>query len=268
MLVKRKQERLWLVLLVCLTALFCASCALIGRLWLHAHYNGELAIAIERNDALAAEYCLQRGADPNMHVPQPESWLKRWNRIFSPKTVGDVDTPTVLVESLLGPGDEGDNATDHPDVTYALIKHGADVNLKGWGWVPINAAASQGKERSVKLLLDRGADANAGQGTGFPALFYAQVTPEIARVMLAHGANVNMRDHEGKTLLEYTYIRRYHPTSLTLAQVFLDRGADVTLKDKRGDSPLSMAARSATAATLPSDPWYSLFRRYAHKQRH
>lgn len=262
MSLKSEQKRRRLVGPACLAVCLVISGGLLGRLWLHARSNRELVEAINRKDAPAVAHSLQQGADPNAHMPLPGSWLERLKRMLG----GDADTPTVLVASLLGAENEGDHPDDHPEITRALLQYGADVHRKGWGWAPINAAASRGKTESVRLLLEKGADANAGQGTEFPALFYAAVTPEMAQLMLAHGANANMRDKGGKTPLHYAYLRQYS-TSLALAQVLLEHGADVTLQDGHGDSPLSLVAQSQAAAPHPPDPWYRLFHRYAGKQR-
>ena len=55
----------------------------------------------------------------------------------------------------------------------------------------------------AQLLLDRGAEVNAGEG-GSPAIHGAVMfnRPEMIEWLLARGANVNIKNHEGKTPLK------------------------------------------------------------------
>src|SRR5437870_3880217 len=54
----------------------------------------------------------------------------------------------------------------------------------------------------VKLLLDRGADPNAATTDGATALMWAMPDPEKARLLIAHGADVNARSNNlGRTPL-------------------------------------------------------------------
>ncbi len=225
---------------------------LMGRHDQQERYNQGLIAAIRKHDYEAVESWLQRGADPNCAVPMPVG-----------SSAGSQESSTPLVEALLGNEGESDNPPDYPTITRSLLQHGASVSRMGWGWTPVQAAASKGKAASLEMLLQRGANVNAGKGTEWPAFFYACVTPAMTREMLAYGADVNMTDNAGKTALMWAY-RRDYPSSLEMARVLLDHGADPARKDKAGDSPLALARKSRVDPTR--DAWYALLRRYAAKQ--
>jgi uncharacterized protein len=92
----------------------------------------------------------------------------------------------------------------HPELARSLIERGADVNAvarNAFGVAPVHAAASVRDAASMRLLLDRGADANARQQLGYTALHTAaQLGDEgIAELLLAHGADPGAAGDDGKT---------------------------------------------------------------------
>jgi len=86
-----------------------------------------------------------------------------------------------------------------------LIDHGADVNQLSTGTIaqvpPLGTAAFVGSLPLARLLLDAGADVNGDEGSGFTALHAAAENgdPDIARELLARGADRRIRTTEGKT---------------------------------------------------------------------
>lgn len=65
-------------------------------------------------------------------------------------------------------------ATDHPEVVRLLLEKGAQANAAtDTGFVALFWAARYGHEKSVKTLLDHGADANARDKDGMTALKWA-----------------------------------------------------------------------------------------------
>jgi hypothetical protein len=85
-----------------------------------------------------------------------------------------------------------------------LIEYNADVNAQNRiGWTPLHIASRlvQPNIDVVQLLLERGVDVNARAKDGCTALHEASAygTPEIVRLLLEHGANVEMKNNNGRT---------------------------------------------------------------------
>ncbi|XP_066599740.1 E3 ubiquitin-protein ligase HECTD1 isoform X2 [Prorops nasuta] len=70
------------------------------------------------------------------------------------------------------------------------------------GQTLLNWASAFGTQEMVEFLCDRGADVNKGQRSS--SLHYAACfgRPAIAKVLLRHGANPDLRDEDGKTPLD------------------------------------------------------------------
>lgn len=70
------------------------------------------------------------------------------------------------------------------------------------GQTLLNWAAAFGTTEMVEFLCEKGADVNRGQRSS--SLHYAACfgRPSIAKVLLRHGANADLRDEDGKTPLE------------------------------------------------------------------
>ena len=129
----------------------------------------------------------------------------------------------------------------HPNlaVIRALLEHGADVNAMDDTYIPplsyavragdveivdlmarhsgklneqhawgssLTEAASMGRTKMMRYLLDHGADVNATNGAGETALMdtvrYAR-QPDCVRLLLERHSHVNAKDRSGKTALWY-----------------------------------------------------------------
>jgi ankyrin repeat protein len=88
-----------------------------------------------------------------------------------------------------------------------LIDHGADVNRADkYGHTPLMCAMSVGDEDLIELLLRAGGDVHASRPDGTTVLHVAahtEVSPAIARILLAAGADPAARDSEGKSPGDY-----------------------------------------------------------------
>ena len=79
---------------------------------------------------------------------------------------------------------------------------------------PLHVAVSFGRVELVKLLLERGANANVSDAVGATPLHVVaqrrhrglipiQQDLEVMKLLMAHGADVNAKDHQGRTPLWY-----------------------------------------------------------------
>lgn len=85
----------------------------------------------------------------------------------------------------------------------AIDSGGVEVNfMDDVGQTLLNWASAFGTQEMVEYLCDKGADVNKGQRSS--SLHYAACfgRPAIAKVLLKHGANPDLRDEDGKTPLD------------------------------------------------------------------
>lgn len=92
---------------------------------------------------------------------------------------------------------------DSDALIEAIESGGIDVNcMDDVGQTLLNWASAFGTLEMVEYLCDKGADVNKGQRSS--SLHYAACfgRPGIAKVLLKHGANPDLRDEDGKTPLD------------------------------------------------------------------
>ena len=224
-----------------------------------------LALAVKNRDEAAATALLQQRADVNLALPDGATalhWAVHWN---DPIMVGRLIRAGANVNAANRFGatplwmacSEGNNA-----MVEALVTAGADATIPALGGEPVLMTAAQaGSVPAVKALLAYGADVNATEPRhGQTALMWAvggrDTYPDVARVLLEHGADVTVRSDGGMTPLLFA-VRQ---GDLEAVRLLVTAGADVNdravLPDGRpmaifGDSQWSMpSADTSSALTL------------------
>jgi ankyrin repeat protein len=96
----------------------------------------------------------------------------------------------------------------HPETVKALLDAGADVNLasrESMKVTPLASASAAGQLEIARSLIARGANVNARAAGDFTALHESAASGrmEFAKLLLDHGADVNAKTSEGKTPLDY-----------------------------------------------------------------
>ncbi len=122
-----------------------------------------------------------------------------------------------------------------------FVRHGATVDLTNrYDEQALQLAAWRGHLAAVQWLLDHGAIANR-PGAHWTALHYAAFAnrPDISRLLIKRGAEVNARAPNGSTVLMMA-AREGHAD---LARQILDAGADAQAINEHGDSALTWAMR-------------------------
>ncbi|KAM0665340.1 hypothetical protein ACQRIU_005601 [Beauveria bassiana] len=122
----------------------------------------------------------------------------------------------------------------------ALIDAGANVSAQtSDGVAPLHTAAANGHYAIVQELIDAGANVSVRNENGGTPLHAAAMfwQPKIAKLLLDAGADVKAKDHDGRSPL-YEAVRA---ESLTVAQLLLDAGADANATDSNGDTLLEVA---------------------------
>ena len=125
-----------------------------------------------------------------------------------------------------------------------LLKSGANPKAAGWtGDTALMGCARTGNVEAVKSLLTRGADVNAKDNRQMHTallLAVAEKHPEVARMLIEHGADVHARSKGGFTALMFAAQQGDQES----AQVLLNAGADVNAATPDGDTPLLVASLS------------------------
>lgn len=91
----------------------------------------------------------------------------------------------------------------YKDIIKLLIDNGADVNARSaddiYSVMPIHCAAAVGNVEIIILLLDNGADINSISALKFTPLHFAVLRnrPAAVKILLERGANADLTDENG-----------------------------------------------------------------------
>jgi uncharacterized protein len=209
--------------------------------------NGQVGIATE---------LLNRGADPNAADDYHRSALFAAIdlRNFNHEKYGDLPTdgrdPLDLIKALLKKGADPNLKTDTVPV-HGLMQFDASwVNFDGE--TPFVRAALSGDIEVMRLLLDSGADPNIDTVQGTTALMAAAGINwipgqtftrgeadyvEAVKLCLERGAPVNASNSLGLTAMHGAANRGW----TSIMQILADHGAKIDAKDKEGRTPMVFA---------------------------
>jgi ankyrin repeat protein len=267
-----------------------------------------LQLACVNGNAALIERLLKAGIDVNAPGPEGETALMtaaRTGRIEAVKLLLDRGATIDAREGWHGQTAlMWAAAQRHPAVVRELIARGADVNarsnLEKWErqttaeprekWLPQGAmtpllyASREGCVECARILVDAGADLNAGDPDGVTPAISAVINGhyDVAAFLVEAGADVNAADNTGRTALyaavDFNTIpasNRPAPnvvpnraTSLDVIRVLLDHGANPNARLKKqqpyrtkvdrgndtmlgaGTTPFIRAAKAADIAAM------------------
>ena len=154
---------------------------------------------------------------------------------------------TVLMQVL---GFSGTKPDTEMDMVQALIEKGANLLEKDpHGDTALALAACGRAPEIVKLLLDHGDDVNGVDEYGLTPLLWAcsrQASTSVIKALLERGADAKVKDKEGQSALAMAS-ERGRPEVIRL---LLDRGAEVDVRGKYQETPLMQAANHLNLATV------------------
>ncbi len=105
---------------------------------------------------------------------------------------------------------------------------------------PLHLAVTTGSIKIVKALLDYGAKTNLKNQAEHTPLLLAAEHPEITRLLLEHGAQVNTLNGQARwTSLHHAARHGYYDS----AELLVKHQADITLKTDDGSTPLHIAVQ-------------------------
>lgn len=131
--------------------------------------------------------------------------------------------------------------------TKALLKAGANVNTPHppWQLTPL-LVASELDFDMVKLLVNHGAKVNVSDRDGITPLMRAVTLRDLRMVqlLLDAGAQINVKDNRGHTALTHAVLR----SDAAILKLLIDRGAGVDVVAAIGTTPWSIAQSMRDAA--------------------
>ena len=121
------------------------------------------------------------------------------------------------------------------DELEQALNAGTDPNqLDKYGQTPIFRVVynpSDQQARMLELLLQYGASVNHRHPRVGETAIHNAKSPEIADILIAHGADVAIKTNDGSTPLHKT-------TTPEMAQYFIDKGVDVNTRNDQGATAL------------------------------
>ena len=113
------------------------------------------------------------------------------------------------------------------------------------GYTLLLRAAQNGHLETMRILLAHGASVNVSHCGGYTALHLVARRGHCtaAVLLLDHGAQVNVRTTRGETPLHYAVqiMRGGHTNRLLMIRLLLHRGADLDARDEDGENPEAYA---------------------------
>ena len=186
-----------------------------------------LHLAVDAGDFDGAQKLIVQGADVNATNDIYETPLHR------AAETGRLALATLLLDNGAGLETHEINGEtplhkaaihDRFAVMRVLVERGADVNaLDGGDGTPLLYAA--GNAKSVAFLIENGADVNAAGETGNSILHAvaANGSVEVAKTLVAHGANLYATNEEAKTPLDHAVEFNGREMARFLEQAMADR---------------------------------------------
>lgn len=156
------------------------------------------------------------------------------NQIEDHRPVKPVDPKLSALISAVRTGNTksvGKMLAAHPELVQTMDKAGNS---------PLHHAVAFGNLATVKLLLDRGADVNAGNLRKSSPLLWALHNERMVRLLLARGANVNAKTVDGRSAIYQVAIIG---NPVPVMKLLLENGANPNEKTITGMTPLMAAAR-------------------------
>ena len=214
-----------------------------------------LQLAAVNGSAPILDRLLKAGADPNGALTSMGD-----TALMMAARTGKTDAIRVLVEAganvdasetwggttaLMWAVSEG-----HVDASRRLLEAGANVNARSHYVAPANGRGFEGRTPLTNATEAKPAEFASGWLT--PLMLAAREGDvELARILVAAGANVNAEGGDGKTALALAIFNGNYEA----ASFLVDSTADVNKADAQRFTPLFYAVDRRNMETAPNFPW-------------
>jgi len=123
------------------------------------------------------------------------------------------------------------------EIVELLVNKGTKINLTDRaGWTPLINACNDNHVAIAKLLIEKGADVNLPDDWKRTPLILTK-HPEATLFLLSNGAQINLTADNQWTALHFAACNN----ELDKAKVLLSSGADINLKDNEGKTARDLA---------------------------
>ena len=139
----------------------------------------------------------------------------------------------------------------HDIARFLIVERAQNVNDRGlnWGQTPLGVASGMGHSEVARVLLEHCADTEIRDKDGYSPLDRASENGhvDVVQVLLEHHADVNSFDkNDGIVALHIASSYR----QVEIARVLLANGADANAKDLKNETPLHWARNDGFARVL------------------
>lgn len=131
------------------------------------------------------------------------------------------------------------------DIIKLLVSKGADINsnVSRLHETPLHRLCARAKPRMdvIQYIIEKGADINAVSKSGKSPVFYCtfSFSSELLKLLAKHGADINLRDKYGNTLLHDDFIDCNVENFEEFLKTLLDLGFDINAETPTGLTPLN-----------------------------
>jgi len=114
---------------------------------------------------------------------------------------------------------------------------------------PLHQAAADGNLKEARSLISKGANVNVKDNEGRTPLFYAVENRHtfMCDLLIVKGADINVKDADGDTPLHHAALLLRRPYDFRLAAELARRGADVNATNNQRQTPLHIALEGGSS---------------------
>lgn len=205
-----------------------------GDLALYVHLRSDGGIFVVRGDTGEQAWITRRRLDDELARLRDVGGLILYSRDEPER-----DPPRIVFDTF--------TAIEEARLPIKLVEEPHPDTALGGEATTVMAAAFTGAADVVEDLVERGADVDARDESGYTALMYAANAGELPSVecLLDYGADVNARDAEQSTPLMFAAQHGHDEVVRRL----LAAGADVKARGDHGRTALDFASANGHAAT-------------------